>query len=85
MFPPLHWDADGKHYTQTISTNPPSREDVNTLQKLLDEKLVIRQARYHLIYLETQASALFDRNCIDSATMRSFDKSLSTLLREGSF
>jgi hypothetical protein len=45
MFPAVQWDADGKHFSQTISTNPPSREDVNTLQKLLDEKLVIRQAR----------------------------------------
>jgi hypothetical protein len=84
MFPPVQWDADGKHYTQTISTNPPSREDVNTLQKLLDEKLVIRQARYHLIYLETQAFAPFARNYIDSATTKSFDKSPSTLPKEAS-
>ena len=36
MFPNLLWDAEGKHFKQTISTNPPSREDVNSLQKLLD-------------------------------------------------
>ena len=45
MFPPVTWETEGKHYKQIISTNPPSREDVNALQKLLDEKLVVRQAR----------------------------------------
>ncbi len=47
MFPPQQWEGDGKAFKQIISTNPPSREDVNALQKLLDEKLVIRQARYY--------------------------------------
>ena len=36
MFPQLEWDADGKHLRRNISTNPPSREDVNSLQKMLD-------------------------------------------------
>lgn len=45
MFPPLTWDSEGKIFKKIISTNPPSREDVNTLQKMLDEKLVYRQAR----------------------------------------
>lgn len=36
MFPPTVYDADGKTYKKIISTNPPSREDVNTLQKMLD-------------------------------------------------
>jgi dynein light intermediate chain len=45
MFPPIQWEAEGKMVKQVISTNPPSREDVNSLQKLLDEKLVVRQAR----------------------------------------
>lgn len=36
MFPPLCYEADGKSYKKVISTNPPSREDVNTLQKMLD-------------------------------------------------
>ena len=36
MFPPLTWDTDGKIFKKIISTNPPSREDVNTLQKMLD-------------------------------------------------
>jgi hypothetical protein len=36
MFPTLQWEAEGKAFKQTISTNPPSREDVNALQKLLD-------------------------------------------------
>jgi len=46
MFPEIRYEKDNKNYRQQISTNPPSREDVNTLQKLLDEKLVVRQARY---------------------------------------
>jgi dynein light intermediate chain len=45
MFPPVNYEADGKTFKKVISTNPPSREDVNTLQKMLDEKLVYRQAR----------------------------------------
>jgi dynein light intermediate chain len=45
MFPSLNWESEGKNYKQIVSSNPPSREDVNTLQKMLDEKLVIRQAR----------------------------------------
>eukprot|EP00919_Chromeraceae_sp_WS-2016_P041798 GHVR01099520.1.p2 GENE.GHVR01099520.1~~GHVR01099520.1.p2 ORF type:complete len:112 (+),score=7.60 GHVR01099520.1:2108-2443(+) len=45
MFPPVSWEEDLKKYKQTISSNPPSRDDVNTLQKMLDEKLVVRQAR----------------------------------------
>mgnify|MGYP000880019227 FL=1 len=45
MFPPVQWESEGKAVKQVISTNPPSREDVNSLQKLLDEKLVVRQAR----------------------------------------
>lgn len=48
MFPPLTWEGEGKNFKKSISTNPPSREDVNTLQKMLDEKLVYRQARYKL-------------------------------------
>jgi hypothetical protein len=36
MFPPASYEADGKTFKKTISTNPPSREDVNTLQKMLD-------------------------------------------------
>jgi hypothetical protein len=74
MFPAVQWDADGKHFSQTISTNPPSREDVNTLQKLLDEKLVIRQARYPYLHSETQESVLSARNCIVNATTRLFDR-----------
>ena len=46
MFPAQYWENEGKNFKKNISTNPPSREDVNTLQKLLDEKLVYRQARY---------------------------------------
>jgi len=74
MFPAVQWDAEGKHFTQTISTNPPSREDVNTLQKLLDEKLVIRQARYLLFHLEIRGFVLFARNYIGNVMMRSFGK-----------
>lgn len=52
MFPPVAYEADGKNYKKVISTNPPSREDVNTLQKMLDEKLVYRQARFDLISMQ---------------------------------
>ena len=45
MFPVIEWEAENKQNKRMISTNPPSREDVNTLQKMLDEKLVVRQAR----------------------------------------
>ena len=45
MFPAVNYEAEGKNFKKIISTNPPSREDVNTLQKMLDEKLVYRQAR----------------------------------------
>ena len=36
MFPNIQWETEGKAFRQIISTNPPSREDVNALQKLLD-------------------------------------------------
>lgn len=36
---------DGKRYMQTVSSLPPSRDDITNLQKLLDERLVARQAR----------------------------------------
>ena len=48
MFPNIEWEEEGRQHKRSISTNPPSREDVNTLQKMLDEKLVVRQARYLL-------------------------------------
>lgn len=57
MFPPVTWEAENKNFKKIISTNPPSREDVNTLQKLLDEKLVYRQARFLFHNLEIPASA----------------------------
>jgi dynein light intermediate chain len=49
MFPPVSYETEGKNYKKVISTNPPSREDVNTLQKMLDEKLVYRQARFNFV------------------------------------
>jgi dynein light intermediate chain len=45
MFPPVTWETEGKNFKKIISINPPSRDDVGTLQKMLDEKLVYRQAR----------------------------------------
>jgi hypothetical protein len=78
----MEWDAEGKHYKQTISTNPPSREDVNTLQKLLDEKLVVRQARYCNCNPGIRESAQLERNCTSNASMRSFARSPSTLQSE---
>lgn len=46
ILPPIEWDHDGKHYIQYVSHVPASREDVANLQKLLDERLLARQARY---------------------------------------
>lgn len=70
MFPTIEWDAENKHFKRQISTNPPSREDVNTLQKMLDEKLVVRQARYSIFNEETQGFAPFEKNSIVSALMK---------------
>lgn len=46
ILPPREWDQEGKHYIQYVSHNPASREDVANLQKLLDERLLARQARW---------------------------------------
>jgi hypothetical protein len=64
MFPNIEWDAENKHFKRQISTNPPSREDVNSLQKMLDEKLVVRQARYFILNSETRVFARSVKNCI---------------------
>jgi dynein light intermediate chain, axonemal len=45
ILPPKTWTQDGKHYVQYVSPNPSSRDDVANLQKLLDERLLARQAR----------------------------------------
>ena len=47
ILPPREWDSeDGyKHFIQYVSHNNASREDVANLQKLLDERLLARQAR----------------------------------------
>jgi dynein light intermediate chain len=46
ILPPREWDQEGKHYIQYVSHNSASREDVANLQKLLDERLLARQARF---------------------------------------
>jgi dynein light intermediate chain len=48
MLPPREWNADAVDYIQHVSSNSASREDVTNLQKLLDQRLGIRQARYWL-------------------------------------
>ncbi|KRX02805.1 hypothetical protein PPERSA_04008 [Pseudocohnilembus persalinus] len=45
ILPPREWEHDGKHYIQYVSHSSASREDVANLQKLLDERLLARQAR----------------------------------------
>eukprot|EP01017_Pseudomicrothorax_dubius_P042642 TRINITY_DN6994_c0_g1_i1.p1 TRINITY_DN6994_c0_g1~~TRINITY_DN6994_c0_g1_i1.p1 ORF type:complete len:251 (-),score=71.95 TRINITY_DN6994_c0_g1_i1:142-894(-) len=45
ILPPREWDQDGKHYVQYVSHHESSRDDVANLQKLLDERLLARQAR----------------------------------------
>ena len=42
---PREWNQEGKHFIQYVSHKPSSREDVANLQKLLDERLLARQAR----------------------------------------
>lgn len=46
ILPPRIWSHDGKHYVQYVAHSPSSRDDVAGLQKLLDERLLARQARY---------------------------------------
>jgi len=42
---PKEWDQDGKHFVSFVSPNKASRDDVSHLQKLLDERLLRRQAK----------------------------------------
>ena len=51
ILPPREWDHDGKHYIQYVSNAPASRDDVAQLQKLLDERLLARQARF-ILYIQ---------------------------------
>lgn len=45
MFPSVEWYQDNKHYMKKVSKAATSRDDVAQLQKLLDERLLARQAR----------------------------------------
>ena len=45
ILPPKEWDHEGKHFIQYVSHNTSDRADVAALQKLLDERLLARQAR----------------------------------------
>ena len=45
IIPPREWTHDEKTYIQYVSTIAANREDVILLQKLLDEKLIARQAK----------------------------------------
>ena len=46
---PREWDSNQKHYIQYPSHSLSSRDDVARLQKLLDERLISRQARLFFI------------------------------------
>lgn len=46
MFPAVEWHQDTKNYAKKVSKTPTSRDDVAQLQKLLDERLLARQARF---------------------------------------
>ena len=48
IIPPRDYNTDGVDYLQYVSCNSASREDVANLQKLLDQRLGVRQARYNL-------------------------------------
>lgn len=47
IVPPLEYDENGKNYIHYVSHLPSSREDVINLQKLLDKRLIERQAKDH--------------------------------------
>ena len=63
ILPPREWDQEGKHYIQYVSHNSASREDVANLQKLLDERLLARQARYldHFLFVYRLIISLINR------------------------
>ena len=71
---PREWENNDANYIQYPSTNPASRDDVASLQKMLDEKLVTRQARYVDCYEENQGFVLLDKSYITSALMRLLGK-----------
>lgn len=80
ILPPREWDHEGKHYVQYVSHHESSRDDVANLQKLLDERLLARQARFliNLTFLDlslgSPAFVLSVKSCIASASMKSSDK-----------
>ena len=45
IIPPREWVIENKTYIQYVSHSSASREDVINLQKLLDERLLVRQVR----------------------------------------
>ena len=47
MIPPIEYTESGKRYIKHVSHTPSSREDVISLQKALDERLIARQAKDH--------------------------------------
>jgi hypothetical protein len=49
IIPPREWVIENKTYIQYVSHSNASREDVINLQKLLDERLMVRQV--HISYL----------------------------------
>ena len=51
IIPPREWVIESKTYIQYVSHSKASREDVINLQKLLDERLMVRQVK--LLFLET--------------------------------
>ena len=69
ILPPRHWETDNRFYLQYVSHNSASREDVANLQKLLDERLLARQARF-CCNLGSPASVQSEKNCTISVLMR---------------
>ncbi len=47
IIPPIEFDENAKKFIQYVSHAPSSREDVINLQKLLDKRLIERQAKDH--------------------------------------
>ena len=80
IIPPREWVIDSKTYIQYVSHSSASREDVINLQKLLDERLMVRQVRplrqlYTLtVRPKTRGFAQFEKNSTLNALTKLSDK-----------
>jgi hypothetical protein len=77
IIPPREWVIESKTFIQYVSHSSASREDVINLQKLLDERLMVRQVRC-ISFLKNrqkiQEFVRFVKNFILNALMKLSDK-----------